>query len=101
MVEPSTLLAHQARQSPLTVFAVICHITDIIQIQHPYARQTDRYAATEYFCGQRMRLQIIRSAGTQQAEEQEHAQISETHIAVTMLSQRIFDGTDDGESAET
>ena len=101
MVEPSAFLAQQARQGPLAVFAVICHITDVIQIQHPYARQTDRCATYRHFPCQILRLQVIRPAGAEQSEEQKHTQVAQAHIAVTMLAQRVFDGTDDGKRAKS
>lgn len=99
MVDPSAFLTKQARQGPLTVFAVICHIPKVIEVEHPYAGQTDGYSAPEDFCSQSLRLQVIRPAGTEQTEEEEDAQVAQPHITVAMLAQRVFDGTDDSESA--
>ena len=99
MVDTSAFLSQEAGKGPLTVFAVICHIPEVIEVEYSYAGQTDRYTAPDDFCGQGLRLQVIRPAGAEQTEEKEDAQVAQAHIAVTMLAQRVFDGTDDSESA--
>jgi hypothetical protein len=66
--------------------AVILHIADIIQIQHPNTRKTDRDTAPNDFPCHRLRLQIITAYCAQQAEEEEYAQVTQTDIAVTVFA---------------
>ena len=73
MVYTSAFLSQEAGKGPLTVFAVICHIPYVIQIEHTHARQPDRYTAPDDFCGQGLRLQVIRPAGAEQTEEEVRA----------------------------
>ena len=97
MIEPCAEGSKQTRERALAVLKVMAHIADIIEVQHSHARQSDCDAAPERLPCHRLRLQVVRTHSAEQTEEEEHAQIAQAHIAVTMLAQRIGDGTDNGQ----
>lgn len=95
MVDLRAPVPKHTRERALAMRAVIIHIAYVIEVQDPYAGQTDRHAAPYRFGRQVLYLQVISAERTEQAEEKEDTEITESHITVAMLPQRIFDSTDD------
>ena len=50
--------AEQRRKRTLPVRAVIIHIAYVIEVEYPYAWQTNRDTATDHFPSHELRLQI-------------------------------------------
>ena len=58
MVNLTTGDAQQRCKRTLPVRAVIIHIAYVIEVEYPYAWQTNRDAATDDFPGHELRLQV-------------------------------------------
>ena len=101
MVYFRACVPEHARERAFSMRAVIIHIAYVIEVQYPHARQTDRHAAPYHFGRQCLYLQVIGPQRTEQTEEKEDTQITESHIAVTVFAERIFDGTDNRQGTKS
>ena len=75
--------------------AIIIHIAYVIEVEYSYAGQTHRHTCPEDLPRKGLCLQIIRTHRAQQSKEKEDTYVTQTHIAVTMLAERVFYHPDD------
>ena len=91
----------QAGKGMFAVLEVMTHVADVIEVQHTYAGQADSCAATEDLHAHRLRLEVIGTHRAEQTEEEEHTQVTQTDIAVTVFAKGVGDSTDDGQQTQT
>ncbi|HRH39943.1 MAG TPA: hypothetical protein PK760_16450 [Flavobacteriales bacterium] len=100
MVDPRVRTPHPHNECAFAARGIIRDVTHIVHVQHTNAEETESDGRQHDPCAEDQGVQIISTHHTDQAEKNEHTEISQSGIAVRILAERVLHRSNDGSTSK-